>query len=142
MAEIPAVPDKLLEAELTGKPITFTLGETAYELPRPFPMTAWIRLLMAAQESGEPDAQWFVVNLASQAQDVVCRLTGLKPEALAGLPEPELTALLDAVAEQLGEELADASPFSPARAAAATIHRAGKLAGKLRKPGAEAGGRH
>lgn len=127
MTEETTPQDAALAAELTAAPpITFELDGKTYELPRPFSMRLWLKLLMIVKaEPTAADNAGFLLNVASHAEDVVLWATGLTVDAFRELPEAD--DICGKVAEQLGRELADASPFSSPRQALATLSRARQL---------------
>ena len=131
MNDTATLADAVLAKELTPPPgITFDLDGKTYELDRPFTMRLWLKLFMVIKgDPGSDDAEWFTLNVAAHAEDVVLWATGLTAEQFRALPTA--SKVCESVAAQLGEELADASPFSSPKQALATLHRANLLAQRL-----------
>ena len=142
---VPKVPEALLDKELApAAPITFALDGVSYTLPRPLPVKAWVATLNALYgdnklDADTPDEQWFIMAMSEQAVKVLTRLTGLDAEKLHGLGEAEHGRVMDLLVDQMGEELADASPFSVAAQARDTIRRALRLASAMTKAKAAGG---
>lgn len=131
-----------LDKELfPGEPIKFTIGGTEYTLARPLPVSVWSRLFRKLQDDRtDDDDTWFIVNLAGRAEDVVCWLTGLTAEAFREVGKDEHERVLTALAEQIGEEFVDASPFSPSQQARDIALRASKMVAAMGAKAKRAGG--
>lgn len=131
-----------LDRELEARPgVQFTLGGVEYELPRPFPMSIWIRLFRAVFEDAkdtQDDQAWFAIQIAARAEDVVCWATRLDKDVVRGCADYD--RVMDDVATQLGGELADAGPFSEPGRALATLRRVGRFGAAMAKATASAGG--
>ena len=104
--------------------IRFELDGKEYEMPRSIPVRVMVRLYMTV-DGDSPEEQ--MLNFAEHAEDAVCWLVGLDKAALRRLPPDEHARVVDATAELIGKELADARPFSSAQEARKIINRAGKL---------------
>ena len=120
--------DESLGKELTPPPgVTFDYDGKTYTLPAPFPMRLWLKLLLALKsDPGSDSAEWFTLNVAAHAEDMVCWATNLTVERFREAMDWQ--RVVDDIATQLGEEMADANPFSPVRLALDTLRRAGRFA--------------
>ena len=116
--------------ELISKETSVIIGGIEYRIPKPLTMRFWMVLFMKLRDNPDVgDPEWFTLEIASRAEEMLCWLTGISIETLrSSVTEEEHERICGLLTRQMGEELDLATPFSPVRQALNNIRRAGTLA--------------